>query len=178
MIGLPGSDAKCEIETARKIVEMGCDGARIYPTVVFYDTELADMAHRGEYVPLELDDAVARSAGALNEFIHSGVDCIRIGLCASDNLSDETCVMGGANHPAMGELVLGELYFSKMCEQIENMAQGKKYKIADFDIPRGDTSKLLGQRGKNRERIKNLFGIEKLKITEKDIETIRLTRLY
>lgn len=177
MIGLPSSNLEKEIYTARKIAEMGCDGARIYPTVVFYDTELACMTERGEYTPLELDDAVTRSAKVLSEFNASGVDCIRIGLCASDNLSDESCVLGGANHSAMGELVIGELYFSKMCEQIEKMSGGSKFKTAEFEIPTGHTSKLLGQRGRNRDRLKNIFGIEKIKITEKNIENIRLISL-
>lgn len=178
MIGLPGSDVEKELYTAKKIADMDCDGARIYPTVVFYDTELQKMTERGEYTPLKLDDAVKRSATVLGEFNARGVDCIRIGLCASDNLSDESCVLGGANHSAMGELVIGELYFNQMCEQIEKAACGKTFKIAEFEIPAGHTSKLLGQKGKNRERIKTLYKIEKIKIKEKrDIEKIRLISL-
>ncbi len=178
MIGLPGSDMEKEIYTARKIADMGCDGTRIYPTVVFYDTELAKMTENGEYIPLALDDAVRRSAAVLKEFNARGVDCIRIGLCASDNLSDESCVLGGANHAAMGELVLGELYFDIMCEQIRARSCGQSLREAEFEIPVGHISKLLGQRGRNRERIKELFGIEKIKITEnKNIETIRLISL-
>ncbi len=38
MIGLPGASAESEVETAKRLVEWGCDGARIYPTVVFKDT--------------------------------------------------------------------------------------------------------------------------------------------
>jgi histone acetyltransferase (RNA polymerase elongator complex component) len=177
MIGLPASSMEKEIYTANKLCEMGCDGARIYPTVVFRDTELGDMTERGEYSPIELEDAIQRSVAALSVLDENRVDCIRIGLCASDNLLDESCVMGGANHPAMGELVLGELYFYRMCEQIKNMSGGNEYKTAEFEIPVGDTSKLLGQRGKNRERIKKLFGIEKIKIAEKDIDKIRLLSL-
>ncbi len=178
MIGLPESSIEKEIYTARKIAEMGCDAARIYPTVVFYDTELADMTRRGEYAPLELTDAVRRSAAALKELSSRGVDCIRIGLCASDNLADESCVLGGANHAAMGELVIGELYFDMMCEQIAAQADGAAYKNAEFEIPHGHTSKLLGQRGYNRSRLREKYGIEKIKIIETDIDTIRLLRLF
>lgn len=178
MIGLPSSDIEKEIYTAEKICDMGCDGARIYPTVVFYDTELAEMTELGEYAPLELDDAVKRAAATLKIFEDRGVDCIRIGLCASDNLSDKSRVLGGANHAAMGELVVGELYFDIMKDQIEKAARGKVFKAAEFEIPAGHTSKVLGQKGKNRERIKKIFGIEKIKLTEKNIEKIRLTGLY
>ena len=37
---------------------MGASEARIYPTVVFEDTELLSMTERGEYKPLSLDEAV------------------------------------------------------------------------------------------------------------------------
>ena len=40
MVGLPGSDMRKELQTARDIVGFGCDGARIYPTVVFSGTRV------------------------------------------------------------------------------------------------------------------------------------------
>ena len=52
MIGLPKSSVKAEIDTAKLICELCADGARVYPTVVFADTELAKMCECGEYVPL------------------------------------------------------------------------------------------------------------------------------
>ena len=54
MIGLPASTLESEMETARFIVEHGAVGARIYPTVVFYETELCQMAKRGDYSPISL----------------------------------------------------------------------------------------------------------------------------
>ena len=52
MIGLPGSTAESEEQTARFITSVGAVGARIYPTVVFKDTELCYMAECGVYSPL------------------------------------------------------------------------------------------------------------------------------
>ena len=59
MIGLPESTIDDEIRTAREISEM-CGAARIYPTVVFRDTDLCGMAESGKYLPLTLEDAVRR----------------------------------------------------------------------------------------------------------------------
>ena len=64
MIGLPGATVEDEIETAKFIVESGASEARIYPTVVFKDTELYTMAIGGEYESPTLDDAIARAAEA------------------------------------------------------------------------------------------------------------------
>lgn len=171
MIGLPKSDAQKEVYTAKKICDMGCDGARIYPTVVFYDTELANMAKEGIYTPLIIDDAVERSAMVLELFHENKVDCIRIGLCASDNLADDACVMGGANHPALGELVIGESYFLKMKRMLKDAnIKGS----AKFLVPRGHLSKVIGQKGKNRDRLKEIFSLDKIEFSESDVDDVRL----
>ena len=171
MIGLPESDAKKEVYTAKKICEMGCDGARIYPTVVFFETELANMAKEGAYTPLDIDSAVERSAMALRVFEENGVDCIRIGLCSSDNLSDENCVMGGANHPALGELVIGECYFFKMKHLLDTSSHKK---AVSFLVPKGCLSKAIGQKGKNRDRLKEIYSLDKIEFLESDESDVRL----
>ena len=73
MIGLPRSSVEKEIATARAICEAGADGARVYPTVVFDETELCEMLRSGEYKALELDDAVERTARVLDVFDRAGV---------------------------------------------------------------------------------------------------------
>ncbi len=168
MIGLPGGNLENEIETAQKICDMGADGARIYPTVTFYDTELAKMAERGEYEMLSLDDAIFRSKEALKVFNSAGVECIRIGLCASDNLGDCEKVMGGANHPALGELVMGELYYDNMREFLKKASKGISLSSKNILmlVPIGELSKAIGQGGRNRERLLKEFGMKGLKIKE------------
>lgn len=172
MIGLPSSNIEKEIATAKMICDMDCDGARIYPTVVFYDTELASMTGRGEYTPLDIDSAVKRSAAVLEIFNKCGVDCIRIGLCASDNLSDESCVMGGANHPALGELVMGEIYYNRMREQL--ISKNMRGEGAVFLVPRGRMSQAIGQKGKNRERLRLEFSLKNIEFKESDTLDVTL----
>lgn len=171
MIGLPGSTLADELYTARKICDMGADGARIYPTVVFYGTELADMARRGEYPMLDIDDAVARSKEAYKIFDQRGVECIRIGLCASDNLMDESLVMGGANHPSLGELVIGEAYFDKMRADADRLLKAERAERGAivFSVPHGELSKAIGQRGKNKHRLEEIYKPYKIEIKEKDV---------
>ncbi len=174
MIGLPGSTLESEIYTAEKICSLGAMGARIYPTVVFYDTELCCMTERGEYSMLELEDAISRSAKVLEIFEERGVDCIRIGLCASENLSDESCVMGGANHPALGELVIGEYLFSKMRGLIDDSGAETSGRVAVFCVPRGRLSACVGQKGKNREKLKQIYKFKQIIIKEGDVENVTL----
>ena len=173
MIGLPESSADDEIYTAKKICDMGASGARIYPTVVFHGTELADMARRGEYPMLSVDDAVERSKEAYKIFESRGVECIRIGLCASDNLGDESHVMGGANHPSLGELVMGEAYFDRMCADADRLISGAQGDgVICFYVPRGELSKAIGQKGKNKKRLVERYKPYKIEIKEKDVPQI------
>ena len=170
MIGLPESSLEDEIYTAKKICDMGADGARIYPTVVFYGTELSDMTKRGEYTPISVEDAVMRSKEVLEVFEKSGVECIRIGLCASDNLGDESLVMGGANHPSLGELVMGEAYFDRMCAEADKLIKNapESGKISFF-VPRGELSRAIGQKRKNITRLLAKYKPYDIEIKEKDV---------
>lgn len=166
MIGLPCSDIQSEITTAEEIIAAGADGARIYPTVVFYDTELAKMTERGEYKPLDNGEAVMRTKEVLKIFDKGGVPCIRVGLCSSDNLADDSCVMGGANHPSIGELARSEVYFDSICEEIE--ARGFRGGELTVYVANGCVSKAVGQKKTNKQRICQKYGFKRVKVLEKN----------
>ena len=166
MIGLPSSDLNTEIMTARRIIELGADGARVYPTVVFYNTELAEMTKRGDYSPISNEDAVMRTKEVLKIFDECGVPCIRVGLCASDNLADDSHVLAGANHPSIGEMARSEVYFDRICDEIERMGVGGG-ELTVY-VARGCVSKAVGQKKRNKERICQKYGFKKVKVLEKN----------
>lgn len=169
MIGLPRSDVEAEKETARALCELSVDGARVYPTVVFYDTELCDMARQGAYVPLDTEDAVIRCAEVLDIFDAAGVPCIRVGLCATENLNDPDKVYGGASHSAIGELAMGELYFKRICRELDKLGadelSGKEILVR---VSRGSVSKAVGQRRRNADRICEKYSLKCMKAAEDD----------
>lgn len=170
MIGLPLSTLDDEIYTAEKICEMGADAARIYPTVVFHGTALADMTDVGEYIPLSVADAVKRSKEVLKVFEKNQVEIIRIGLCASDNLMDASRVMGGANHPSLGELVLGEAYFDRMCAAADKLSESASGdEIILFSVPRGELSRAIGQKGINKKRLTERYAPHRIEIKEENV---------
>ncbi len=151
MIGLPDSDLKKELECADFIIKSGASGARIYPTVVFYGTELCEMAKSGNYQPLTLEDAVERSAAVFEKFYESGVQVIRIGLHASENLTSPEACFAGPNHPALGELVLNEFFYRRISKELKKLnANGKRVKIL---VAEGALSKAVGQKQKNKKRL-------------------------
>ena len=154
MIGLPGSTLQSEVQTAQRLCALGVQKARIYPTVVFANTVLCDMMRKGEYTALTEQEAVARAAEVLRVFERHGVQVIRIGLCASDNLTDPACAVGGANHPAIGEMVRSELYYQKLRE----LLQGADAPVQAVYIPARELSMAIGQHRHNLLRLQGEFG--------------------
>ncbi|MBQ7152771.1 MAG: radical SAM protein [Clostridia bacterium] len=166
MVGLPGSTEEAEIRTAQDICKAGADAARIYPTVVFYGTELAQMTERGEYEPLDEKEAVRRTAHILKVLDEAKVPCIRIGLCASENLASPELVLGGANHPALGEMVRGEILFETICQQLAGMdVRGRDVTVL---VPRGQLSQAVGQHRYNADRLTKSYGLRSVSFREWD----------
>ena len=168
MIGLPNSTPEKEIYTAKRICEMGADGARIYPTVVFYQTELCDMMQSGVYDALTNEDAVERTKEALKVFIQNDVPCIRVGLQSGENLSDDTCVAGGANHSAIGELAMSAIYLDKIFEKLDETSRENISQGITIYCPRGEISKVVGQKRRNIEKICQKYAIKRVKVLEKN----------
>ena len=172
MIGLPGSSLCDEVATAEFICDTGACGARIYPTVVFNDSELKVMCETGKYKPLGIDDAVFRTKEVMKVFIRRNVNIIRVGLCSSENMVSDKTYYAGPNHVAIRELCEGELYFEKIIERIEefkinNEETDFKNKILNIYAPRGEMSKVSGQNRRNKQKIQEKYGFANIVIHEK-----------
>lgn len=157
MIGLPAATPESEIQTAQKIIDLGASAVRIYPTVVFYDTPLCEMAQHGHYAPLTVEEAVERTAPVLQLFRARALPCIRVGLCATESLTSPNAVYAGPNHPALGEMILGEYLYQKVKEtvlQAELMGEG-----IVLEVPQKELSATVGQHRRNIEKLQRETGV-------------------
>ena len=157
MIGLPAATPESEIQTAQKIIDLGASAVRIYPTVVFYDTPLCEMAQHGHYAPLTVEEAVERTAPVLQLFRARALPCIRVGLCATESLTSPNAVYAGPNHPALGEMILGECFYQKVKEtvlQAELMGEG-----IVLEVPKKELSATVGQHRRNIEKLQRETGV-------------------
>lgn len=159
MVGLPGSLVGHEIRTAQVICEMGADGARIYPTAVFRDTELAAQTVSGAYFPLTLAEAISRSAQVLAVFIRRNVPVIRIGLQAGEGLAEE-CV-GGGYHPSIGEMVYSRFFRNEIEQALHAYPMRAEAKMTVRVCP-SDLSKAIGWHGENRQYLIEQFSFASL----------------
>ena len=124
------------------------------------------MAERGDYVPLTLEDAVERTKSVLDVFDQAGVPCIRVGLCASENLRDASRAVAGANHEAIGEMAMSALYLERICRELDTR-QIRGGGITIF-VAKGAVSKAVGQKRVNKVKICEKYGLEWVKVLEKN----------
>lgn len=114
MVGLPLDTLERSRQTAQKIVSLGADNTRIYPTLVIPNTKLAEMYLRGEYKPLSIEQAVEWSAEVYKIFTHSGVKVLRVGLHPSEGLIRGDELIAGPFHVSFRELVLSKIWLERL----------------------------------------------------------------
>ncbi|MGM9550902.1 MAG: elongator complex protein 3 [Clostridia bacterium] len=140
MIGLPCDTREKSVYTAKKIAELGARETRIYPTVVIEGTRLADMYKKGEYVPMDFDEAISAAAECYSIFFEKGVNVLRIGLQNSEELKKS--VVGGFYHDSIGELVYSRVIRNSV-KKNGTICYNKRF-----------LSKVLGQKKENMEYFK------------------------
>ena len=171
MTGLPGADDESDVESARRIAALGPDGVRVYPTVIVRDTALCDLWRAGRYKEHTVEDAVRVCARILPVFEQAGIPVIRLGLNPTEDLSGGDAV-GGAYHPALGELVKSRI----MRDKAEKILSGaKRGEQAVLRVNPRLMSQLVGQHGANRAYLIERFGLSGLRIVrDPDVSALEL----
>ena len=164
MTGLPGSDRERDIETARRLIELAPDAARIYPTVVLRGTMLHRLWQAGAYAEHTVEDAVETCAAILPLFERSHIPVIRLGLNPSDGLSAGEAG-AGAYHPALGELVKGRVLLRRARVVLSHAPRGRSVTLT---VGKGRASQMAGQHRCNLAALQAEFGFEKIAIRERE----------
>lgn len=167
MTGLPGDTDESCVETAKRIIALRPDGVRIYPTVIVRDTELYDMWKAGTYKEHTVSDAVRVCAKITKLFDEAGIPIIRMGLNPTEDLSGGDAV-GGAYHPALGELVRSRMMLDKAVELLDGIEPDKRVVLG---VNKSDVSKMIGQHRCNAEALKTQFKLKSIKIIQTDINS-------
>lgn len=160
MTGLPGDMGPQSVETAKQLIALRPDGVRIYPTVVLRGTELEAMMHAGDYTPQTVAEAVDLCASLYALFLEDNIPVIRVGLNPTEDLSGGEAV-AGAYHPALGELVLSELYRRRAERLLRDAGPGSD---AILEVHPSRVSVMVGQHRRNCLDLKRRFCLNTLKI--------------
>lgn len=164
MIGLPGDSEDKALGTAKELISLKPDIARIYPALVIKNTYMEEMYMRGEYKPLSLEEAVEQAKKILILFEGNGIKVIRIGLQPTENLLFGNDVVAGPFHPSMRHLVESRIY-RDMLGYLLSKTDIKKRDIIIKTNPR-NISELVGHKKANIDFIKSKFFIDKLELLQ------------
>lgn len=166
MTGLPEDTKERSIETANRIIALRPDGVRIYPTVIIENTPLCDMWREGSYKEHTVAHAVEVCAALLPMFEEAGIPVIRLGLNPTEELS-EGAALGGAYHPAFGELVASRLLLEKARVLLTSSSHGENVTL---NVNKSDVSAMIGQKKTNIKTLCEEFSLKSLKVAQADLK--------
>jgi histone acetyltransferase (RNA polymerase elongator complex component) len=152
MTGLYGDDDKTAIETARRLIALAPDTARIYPTVVLENTELERLYRLGQYKPQTVDEAAEICSELLLMFQEADIRVIRVGLHSGGNV--EEGFVAGAYHPAFREICESRIYLRKVLAEINR--QGTPEGDITVTVGTSFVSMMSGQKKANSEKLREL----------------------
>ena len=158
MTGLPGSDDERDIETAKNLAALRPDGVRIYPTVIIRDTPLEMLWRAGKYREHTVEDAVRVCARILPMFDAAEIPVIRLGLNPTEELSGGSA-LGGAYHPALGELVRSRIWRDRAERLLAAAERGERVVLT---VAPNRVSVMTGQHRCNIEYLREKFSLASL----------------
>lgn len=162
MIGLPGADPEKDIKTAKEVIKLKPDIARIYPALVIKDTPMEKMYKSGLYKPYTLSEAVKISRVIYAMFVSNDIDVIRIGLQPTEEINYGKDLISGPFHPSIRELVEGSIYNKIIYEKTKHITN-KKIEIYINDK---DLSKLYANKKEFFNDIKLLNKTNNFKVIQ------------
>jgi len=129
---------------------------------VVTNSRLAKLLKNGEYLPLSLEDAVTLVKKAYLLFKQEGIEVIRMGLQASDDLADGSTVLAGPHHPAFGHLVYSEIFYDNALAAIESAGLVKN--TLTISVNPRSISKMRGLNNANIKKLKKRFKLDAVEV--------------
>ncbi len=151
MIGLPGDTKEKSLNTARKIIELGAENTRIYPTLVIRETKLEELYHAKKYKVLSLKEAVEWTSEILELFEKANVKILRVGLHPSEGLLDGSELVAGPFHQSFRELVYTEIWHKKLI----NLKSDSD--LITIIVNPKELNYAIGYNGENKKFLKEKF---------------------
>lgn len=109
MVGLPGDDENTLQDSVKTIIDISPDFVRIYPTLVFSNSLLAQWYKSGRYKPLLLKKCVSLVKKIYLSFKENNIPVIRMGLQPTPETEKQGTLLAGPYHPSFGHMVYSEV---------------------------------------------------------------------
>jgi len=164
MVGLPKSTLTSEILSMLKLLKFNPKQLRIYPVYVLEKSQLYDMYLKNDYIPLTLDDAVARTAEVIKICRSSNVQIIRIGLQSTQEISASNSKIVGPVSDNFAEYALSKIVLERLEKEIINKinvenVENLKQKI-EILVNKKYISIAIGPNRINKNYLQNKYNID------------------
>lgn len=156
MLGLPGDTLEKSIETAKKLIKLKPETARIYPTLVIKGTELAEWYKKGKYKPLLLEDAIEQASKVADVFEDGGVKVIRVGLHPSRDLNSKNTMLAGPYHSAFGEMARSRQMRNRIISVMEDKHAANRSHI-EIHAPKSKFNLISGHKKAEKKFLERYF---------------------
>lgn len=161
MVGLPESNEKDDVQTAKDSIKLKPKMVRIYPVLVIKGTELEEEYKKGEFIPLTVSQAVERSKEIVKLFNQKHIQIIRVGLQNTDTITDksrkESEVIAGPYHPAFGQLVEDGIWYDKIVEKIKKI--NAKVIRVEIEANPKNINNIVGHKKENINKLKDTYAV-------------------
>jgi hypothetical protein len=149
MIGLPGETSEDLQAMAAAVTDLQPSYIRVYPLVVLEETPLEKLYREGSFLPLSLEEAVARSVFLYLSATRAGIPVVKMGLTDNEVLKER--IIAGPFHGAFGFLVKSEAFYLAVRALIA--AEGMEGQIL-VSLNSRDIPHLIGDRRRNMVRFR------------------------
>jgi histone acetyltransferase (RNA polymerase elongator complex component) len=161
MLGLPGETQAGCFQSARMVAELQPDFVRLYPTVVFSGSRMAEWYRAGLYSPLSLVDCIQRAKQLVLFFTRQSIRIARMGLQSSGSPGIADQIVAGPYHPAFGHLVHSQLFYDMARQLVSSRSDASD---PTLEVHPRSVSRLQGMRSENLERLRDDSAIGNLQI--------------
>ncbi len=169
MLNLPYETPEITLFSAEETAKLKPDFVRLHPTLVFEDTILADWFRKGLYKPWNEQTIIDVLIKMLDIFEEKNIPVVRIGLQRVLKNNINWKVIGGFDHPALGEFIESKRFLNKIIIQIEDFISKEKPDSITIFVNPTFYSKLIGYRQENKNKLKTIFPFVKF-IFKSDIK--------
>lgn len=172
MVGLPESDEKEDVQSAKDSIKLKPKMVRIYPVLVIKGTKLEEEFEHGEFIPLTVGQAVERSKEIVKLYNKKHIQVIRVGLQNTETITDisskESEVVAGPYHPAFGQLVEDSIWYDRIVEKIKSI-NAKVIKVEVEANPK-DVNNIIGHKKENLNKLKDTYAVITIVKNNSDIK--------
>lgn len=151
MVGLPESNEKDDLQTAKDCIKLKPKKVRISQVLVTNGTQLEEEYKKGDYIPLTISQAVERNKEIVKLLEQKHIRKIEIENKYKNN------IIAGPYHSDFEQLVNDSIWYDRIVEKIKNI--NAKVIRVEIEANPQDTKNIIGYKEENITKLKDTYAV-------------------